>query len=114
MAKARTLTLGHRSLSSSFIKVSVVINCLQLSPSKFHRDCSGHSCDIMVTRSVWMNGQTLLLCDLRMFLTDVLVFYVDFGNLETLKLNQLRPLPPGVLCYPCQAFACTLLQVYLS
>jgi len=41
------------------------------------------------------------------------VFYIDFGNQEKVKLSRIRPLPPGVLSYPCQAFACSLAEVGL-
>jgi len=48
------------------------------------------------------------------FSTGVRVFYIDFGNSERLKLNRVRPLPPELLSYPCQAFACSLAEVCLS
>lgn len=36
------------------------------------------------------------------------VFFVDYGNAETVPLESLRALPPGLLALPRQALRCTL------
>jgi hypothetical protein len=43
--------------------------------------------------------------------SEVEVFYIDYGNHERVTVDRLRPLPPDLLELPAQAFMCSLSKV---